>query len=94
MDEPYFCDRCSRQLTPGAGDLYVVTIDAVADPFPQSGLAEELSAEAIRAQIESLLQRAGELSEREAMDEVHRRVTLWLCVPCFRRWIENPCPSV
>jgi hypothetical protein len=93
VDEPYFCDRCSRQLTPGTGTFYVVTIDAVADPFPPTVSEEDLSPGAIRAQIESLLEKAGELSEREAMDEVHRRVTLWLCVPCFRRWIENPCPS-
>jgi hypothetical protein len=30
------------------------------------------------------------ISEQEALDQFYRRRTLHLCIPCFRRWIENP----
>jgi hypothetical protein len=30
------------------------------------------------------------VSGQEAMDQVYRRVTVYLCGPCYRRWIENP----
>jgi hypothetical protein len=38
--------------------------------------------------VETLWQ--GEQSEQEWMDQVHRQLTLHLCRPCYRRWIENP----
>ena len=84
-----FCARCSAELRPGSGDFYRVAIEAVADPTPPRFSAEDLSAD-IRRQIEQLLARMKDLTPQEALDQVYRRLTLYLCGPCFRRWIENP----
>jgi hypothetical protein len=83
-----FCARCSAELRPGRGEFYRVGIEAVADPTPP-----ELTAPAdadIRAEIERLIARLSDTSPQEAMDQVHRRLTLHLCVPCYREWIEDP----
>jgi hypothetical protein len=83
------CARCSAELHPGAGDFYRVTIEAVADPTPPTFSAEDLANDA-RPGIARLLDQLENLSEQEALDEVYRRLTLHLCGPCFRHWIENP----
>jgi hypothetical protein len=31
-----------------------------------------------------------DVSEREALDQVYRRLTIHLCTACYRQWIENP----
>ncbi len=90
-DVPLFCDRCARELHPGRGDLHVVTIDAVADPFPPVLDAEDLiDTEGTRQELDRLAASLNDLTEQEARDQVHRRVVLFLCVPCYNRWIENP----
>ncbi len=38
---PLFCARCARELQPGAGDFFQVTIEAIADPFPPKIEAED-----------------------------------------------------
>jgi hypothetical protein len=84
------CHRCGRDLTPGAGDFYVVKIDAVCDPSPPVFTREDIeasSAESMRELIDSM----GDESERELMDQVHRKLTLHLCRECYNGWIENPC---
>jgi hypothetical protein len=86
---PPFCDRCSRKLTPGEGSFYVVRIEAFADPTPPSFSAEDLRRDA-KAEIERLVSEMEELSGQEAMDQVYRRLTLYLCGPCYRQWIEKP----
>jgi hypothetical protein len=86
---PLFCARCAAELQPGAGDFYRIVIEAVADPFPPV-LPSEASAPDIGQEIDELLARLEGLSEREAMDQVYRRLTLYLCTPCYRQWIENP----
>jgi hypothetical protein len=93
-DAPLFCDRCSVVLQPGRGDHYRVTIDAVADPAPPAFDAEDLlDAPGTRRAIERLFEELEGLTEQEALDQVHRRVVLFLCVPCYLRWIENPTGS-
>jgi hypothetical protein len=89
LAEPLFCARCSAELQPGAGTLWRVTIDAVADPWPPAVTGEE-TAKDLRAEIEQLLAQMEGLSAQEAMDQVHRRLVLCLCGPCYRYWIENP----
>jgi hypothetical protein len=89
MHDPVFCARCSRTLTPGDGSFYVVTIIAIADP---SGpvVDEPPSAEELRKEIENLLAQLRDTSPQEAMDQVHRRLTIHLCLGCYRKWIEDP----
>jgi hypothetical protein len=86
---PLCCDRCGAELRPGEGSFYVVRIEAFADPTPPSFSVDDLIRDA-KAEIRRLLDELGELSAQEAMDQVYRRLVLYLCGPCYRQWIENP----
>jgi hypothetical protein len=86
---PLFCDRCTTELTSGAGTFYRVVIDAVADPAPPVLSADDTEAD-VGTQIKAVLEKLQGLSAQEAMDQVHRRLTIHLCTPCYREWIENP----
>jgi hypothetical protein len=83
------CARCLVELAPGCGDFFRITIEAVADPTPPAG-EEDIPPEKLRRRIEDVLMELQRVSEREAMDQVYRRLTLHLCGPCYRRWIEDP----
>jgi hypothetical protein len=91
LDEPapLFCDRCTVELTPGTGNFYRVTIEAVADPTPPAITDEGLEAD-VAEQINELIDRLQSISAQEAMDQVYRRLTVYLCTPCYRNWIEHP----
>jgi hypothetical protein len=86
---PLCCDRCAAELKPGQGSFYVVRIAAFADPTPPDFSADDLMRDA-KAEIARLVDELGELSAQEAMDQVYRRLVLYLCGPCYRRWIEDP----
>ena len=88
-DSPLFCNRCLIQLTAGRGQFYSVTIEAVADPSPPAFEVEDLQRN-IRGEINKLVKQLSKCSERELMDQVHRRVTIQLCNTCYRDWIEDP----
>src|SRR5438132_11021861 len=91
--DPIFCDRCTTELRPGTGSFYRIDIEAVADPTPPD-LPDDQQPADLRRDIEQLLREMAGLSAQEAMDQVHRRLTLFLCVPCYRRWIEDPVSSL
>ncbi len=86
---PLFCECCGAELRSGKGEFYVVRIEAFADPTPPSITAEDLQRD-ITAEIERLLASMRDLSEQEAMDQVYRKMTLYLCTACYQRWIEHP----
>jgi hypothetical protein len=86
---PLLCARCGIELTPGAGDFYVVRIDAIADPSPPRFSEEDLEHDH-RVEIERLIDQMRDLSERELVDQVCRRLILYLCGPCYRRRIKDP----
>jgi hypothetical protein len=88
-DTPLFCDRCAKQLVPGKGDFYVVRIEAVADPSPPVFDDEDLEKDP-REEIDRLIEQSRELTEQELLDQVFRRVTIYLCLRCYREWIEHP----
>lgn len=88
-DTPWFCDRCSRQLIPGKGNFYVVRIEAVADPSPPVFDEEDLDRD-LHREIDKLIEQSRDASPQELLDQVYRRVTIYLCVGCFREWIEHP----
>ena len=44
----------------------------------------------IRGEIDRLVKELGELPEQEIMDQVYRKMYIYLCHPCYREWIENP----
>jgi hypothetical protein len=86
---PLLCARCATELEPGSGNFYRVLIEAVADPSPPV-MANEETAEEIRRQINELLAQLRDVSAEEALDQVYRRLVLYLCGNCYREWIENP----
>jgi hypothetical protein len=86
---PLVCLRCGAPLRPGSGELYRITVEAVADPYPPDFTADDLAGDP-RRKIERLLAQMEGLSEQEALDQVFRRRTFHLCVPCYRRWMEAP----
>lgn len=88
-ETPMFCSRCARELRPGKGNFYVVNIEAIADPTPPSISVKELSQDLGR-EIRRILEQMRDLSEREALDQVYRRLTLFLCTRCYEQWIEDP----
>jgi hypothetical protein len=83
------CRRCSRELHPGRGELYVVSILGVADPWPPVFTEEDLALD-VRAEIRRLIAQASGLDAQQARDEVYRRVVLHLCISCYQSWIEDP----
>jgi hypothetical protein len=86
------CHRCGATLTPGKGSFYVVRIEAFADPTAQEITAEDLLHDP-GAEIDQLIEAARETSAAELMDQVYRKMTIHLCWPCYRRWIEDPAGS-
>ena len=86
---PLFCARCARELRTGVGDFFQVTIEAVADPAPPRLECEDRP-EVLRARNEELLARMADVSAREALEQVYRRLVIHLCNACYQRWIENP----
>lgn len=91
-DAPLFCDRCSTVLTPGRGSFYLVKVEAMADPTPPAFTEGHLGRDVGR-EIDRLLHRMRDMTEQELLDQVYRRLMIYLCTPCYRRWIENPTGS-
>lgn len=94
MSEPapthLLCHRCGAMLSPGEGDFYVVRIEAFADPTPPSFSDEQLAEMDPAAEIDRLIDQMKDMTEQELLDQVYRRLTIHLCGPCYRRWIEDP----
>ena len=88
-DLPLVCHNCGTELTPGEAQFYVVRIEAFADPTGPNITEEDLQRD-FRAEIERLIEAMSHLSEQEAMDQVYRKMTIYLCNACYRDWIENP----
>ena len=78
-----------RRLRPGSGDFYVVQIEAVADPTPPNFSEEDLARDP-SAEIARLIGQMRDLSQQELLDQVYRRLVVYLCGPCYRQWIEDP----
>lgn len=90
MDDatPILCARCSAELTPGTGNFYQVDIQAVADPYPPS--LPDWDPVTIRRELERTIDELRDVSPREALDQVFRRLTIHLCIRCYTAWIEDP----
>jgi hypothetical protein len=88
-DAPLNCHRCGAELQPGQGNFFLVRIEAMADPFPPVFTEQDMYRDST-AEIRRLLDKMRDLSAREAMDQVYRRLVIYLCNSCYRRWIEDP----
>jgi hypothetical protein len=83
------CKRCSKEVHPGRGDYYLVRIDTVADPQPPIITQEDLDQD-VGAEIERLIRLMKSMSEQQLERQVFRQKVIYLCVPCYNRWIEIP----
>ncbi|MFN7730538.1 MAG: hypothetical protein ACK5OB_01455 [Pirellula sp.] len=86
--EVRLCDRCLCQVEEGKGAFFQVAIDAVADPTPPN--LDAMEDEDPGVAYRKLLAKLHRLSEREAMEQVHRRRIFSLCNPCLETWLESP----
>lgn len=83
------CRRCGRELTPGQGELYVVSVLAVADPYTPVFTEDDLALD-VGAEIRRLIKQLSGLDAEQARDQVYRRMIFHLCIPCYERWIAEP----
>ena len=74
---------------PGKGNFYIVRIEAFADPTGPDIPPDQLGLDP-GEEIDRLIEQMRGMSERELMDQVHRRLTIHLCGQCYNTWIENP----
>jgi hypothetical protein len=83
------CRRCGERLVSGRGELYVVSIIAIADPSPLELTEDDLARNASR-EIQYLAAQMQNLSAQAAEDQVHRQLVFHLCGPCYQQWIRDP----
>ena len=84
------CHRCSALLTAGEGSFYIVRIEAFADPTPPHLDGDEFTELDPGTEINLAIEQMHGMTERELMDQVHRRLTIHLCSQCYKDWIEDP----
>jgi hypothetical protein len=89
---PCSCRRCGRALSPGRGELYAVSVLAVADPYPPVFTEDDLALD-VGAGIRRLVRQLSGLDAEEARDQVYRRLVFHLCTPCYEQWISDPTGS-
>ena len=83
------CRRCGHELVPGRGELFAVSVVAVADPYPPVFDERDL-AQDVGAEIRRLVAQLNGLDEQQARDQVYLRVVFHLCTACYEDWIEEP----
>jgi hypothetical protein len=88
MSDDAICHRCGALLTRANAELYIVTIDAVADP--DIAIDATRSEADLRDEYDRLIDRMRDMTETELNEQVHRRLTIILCNACYKTWIENP----
>ena len=87
-DTHLFCHRCGAHLKPGEDNFYVARIEAFADPTPPNFSETDFADPG--KEIDRLIEQMHNMSARDMMDQVYRRLTLHLCKRCYTHWIENP----
>jgi hypothetical protein len=83
------CRRCGRALQPGRGDLYVVSILALADPYPPVFTEDDLALDVGR-EIRRLVAQMNSLDAQQAQDQIYRRLIFHLCNACYHKWMKDP----
>lgn len=87
----FLCHRCGVIAPPTETEsdpFYIVRIEAFADPAPPQ--IDTSSLRDLESEIDRLIESMQDLSERELMDQVYRKLTITLCAACYVTWIENP----
>ena len=71
--------------------FFVVNIEAYPLPETPELDSRELKGD-LKAYIEQLMAEMRGLSEQELLDQVYRRLSIFLCPSCYHDWIETPTP--
>ena len=72
--------------------IRLVRIEAVADPVPPIFTEEDFAID-FDQEFQRLVEQTRDFTAQQAMDQVYRRVALYLCFSCYNRWIEKPTGS-
>jgi hypothetical protein len=86
---PTVCHRCGAERESGGPVFYVVKIEAFAAPDEPEITIDDLDRD-FDEELRRILEQSKDLSERELMDQVYRRMVIHLCPRCYRIWIEDP----
>ena len=86
--------RKTRHTVPSALPLTIrlVRIGVVADPVPPIFTEEDFAID-FDQEFQRLVEQTRDFTAQQAMDQVYRRVALYLCLSCYNRWIEKPTGS-
>ena len=85
-DEALFCHRCGGLIQPGDGQHWQVRIEAVRDPTMNLDAHEPLSSE----ELDNMFNDLEQMSAKQAMDSIYRRLQVHLCAACFEPWMYHP----
>lgn len=88
-EERIICHRCGALYTPGEPLFYVVKIEAYPLPELPPLTLEDLQRD-FDEELARILKETKGLSEQELMDQVYRRLIIYLCPSCYGRWIDDP----
>ena len=83
------CHRCGALYVPGEPLFYVVKIEAYPLPELPPLTLEDLQRD-FDDEMARILEEVKGLSSQELMDQVYRRLILYLCPSCYGRWIDDP----
>lgn len=85
------CDGCDRPLLLESDVRYEVRIEVKAAYDPMELTDEDLARDHT-ADLARLIAKLDHITEQEAMDQVYRTFRFDLCLPCQRRYLEQPLP--
>jgi len=87
----YRCDRCGKDLPPGAADRFVVRIEVFAAEGPLEITDEELRKDH-QAEIRRLVEQLSHTPIDEVEDNVYRAFRFDLCDKCHAEYLRDPLP--
>jgi hypothetical protein len=88
-EEAIVCHRCGALYVPGEPLFYLVKIEAYPLPELPPLTLEDLLRD-FDDEMAQILEEAKDLSSQEMMDQVYRRLIIYLCPGCYGQWIEDP----
>ena len=87
--DPIVCHRCGALMDEGGPLFYRVKIEAFPVPEVPALTLEDLQRD-FDDELARIIEEAKGLSEQELMDQVYRRLLMYLCPRCYHGWIDDP----
>jgi hypothetical protein len=89
----YRCDRCGKDLPPGAADRFVVRIEVFAAEGPLEITAQDLQRDHA-AEIRRTIEQLSGMPLDEVEDKVYRSFRFDLCGKCHAAYLRDPLPRM